>query len=457
VIRWLDVTRAEPRAVRAVAPGPVPRLLPAGLVLVALTEAALAQGGGRAWPAAFVAVLLTAAVAASGVAPRWSRFELARLGVVPALGLGAWALLRGAASPVRTSGIGAAALIVGVLAVIALVRRMSTGEERWFVDCLLIVGVLVAATGWIGVVFRIEPWGHPDGTVWRAATCLTYENAAAALLVPLALVALGRAVGPDRGATLRQPAVMATILLVGAGATLSRAGAVALVLGLVVLTVLLGRSALRLVPPLVGAAAGFCALLPSAPVGRASNQVVAAGGLVAAMAISVASVRVAGAVGLGGLAGLGILASTTSDRWLQIAAARLAPGSVDRTDEVRAALARWHEQPVVGVAPGQATLHWHRPGGLGFAAVYAHNEYVQIAAELGAIGLVLLAAWGVAVVRRVREGRARGGRRTVYAGAVAGIVAFLVHSSQDFLWHVPVVPMTVAALIAVATRKGDAP
>jgi hypothetical protein len=56
----------------------------------------------------------------------------------------------------------------------------------------LAVGVAVAMTGWLGVALHQRLWGLPSQGLWRAASTLTYANATAALLVPLALVALAR-------------------------------------------------------------------------------------------------------------------------------------------------------------------------------------------------------------------------------------------------------------------------
>jgi hypothetical protein len=46
--------------------------------------------------------------------------------------------------------------------------------------------------------------------------------------------------------------------------------------------------------------------------------------------------------------------------------------------------------------------------------------------------------------------------RFVWAGTTAGLVAIAVHGSLDFVWHVPVVPLTGAVLAGLALgRKGS--
>jgi O-antigen ligase len=432
-------------------------LLAPGLVLTAVTMAALAQGGRNAWAAACLAVLLVAAAAASVVERPWSARELAGLPVLPVVLLGGWSVLRGLLGSHPGAGIGYALLLGGGLLVLVLVRRMSVVQEGWFVDELLLVGSLVAATGWLGVVLRWAPWGHLDGALWRGATAITYENAAAGLLVPLALVALGRCARADLASVRRRSAVVALVLLTGVGATISRGGVLALAVGLVVLVLLLRRATVGLLPPLVGAGIAVASLLPSIPADRPAAPVPAVVGLAAGLAISLASARVAGLAGvLGGLS-LVIVATATSQRWLPGAAGRVSPRSTERTEQLHAAIALWRQNPVIGVTPGQGALRWSRPDGLELTATYVHNEYVQVLLELGVVGLVLLCAVGVGLVRLVRRGTRAGTRLSLHAGAVAGLAAFLLHSGLDFLWHVPVVPIVVATLIAVASRREEAP
>jgi O-antigen ligase len=88
-------------------------------------------------------------------------------------------------------------------------------------------------------------------------------------------------------------------------------------------------------------------------------------------------------------------------------------------------------------------------------ARYVHNEYVQVLAELGAVGGVLLAALlGTAGWLLIRSRRAA---RELFpwAGVVASLAAFVLHSALDFLWHLPALPLTAALLfgLAIPTRK----
>jgi O-antigen ligase len=87
---------------------------------------------------------------------------------------------------------------------------------------------------------------------------------------------------------------------------------------------------------------------------------------------------------------------------------------------------------------------------------YAHDEYLQLAAEQGAVGLLGLGALTggiVATLRRGRRSRTTGDIDLValQAGAVAGLICFAAQSAFDFLWHVPVVPLIAAAAVGLGS------
>ncbi|MGH3019910.1 MAG: hypothetical protein ACRDNR_07095, partial [Gaiellaceae bacterium] len=89
---------------------------------------------------------------------------------------------------------------------------------------------------------------------------------------------------------------------------------------------------------------------------------------------------------------------------------------------------------------------------------YIHNEYLQLLAELGAIGAVLLAALLAGVALLLWRNRPRGPATALWAGVVAACAAGAVHAGFDFVWHVPAVPLTLAVLLGLvvvpATRHG---
>jgi cytochrome b561 len=72
-----------------------------------------------------------------------------------------------------------------------------------------------------------------------------------------------------------------------------------------------------------------------------------------------------------------------------------------------------------------------------------------VAAELGLVGLALLAVLLVALARLLWRARAAGPPVAGWAGVVAATAAFAVHSGFDFVWHLPAVVLTVTLLAGV--------
>jgi len=127
---------------------------------------------------------------------------------------------------------------------------------------------------------------------------------------------------------------------------------------------------------------------------------------------------------------------------------RLTPNDRFRAGEWGAAWSVFESAPLLGVGPGQAEYRFDVDGE-SFVAQFAHQEYLEVAAEQGLVGLVslfsLIAATFVALARswsRTRDPHV--------AGVLAGAVAFTVHSGLDFLWHIPLLPVVIAAVVATA-------
>lgn len=424
--------------------------LPTVLAMAAVGAAAIAQGAYHLTGQVVTGLLLGAAVVMA-VAGRRLELRDLRFPPVPACAaLGLWAVVSAAAAGVPLSAAGPTVLLLVALVVVGVLCRQG-GDE--VVVGLLLLGGLVALSGLAGVAFRYQPWTLEDQGLWRAATTLTYANAGAGLLVPLVLLAAARLASSPRS----QPtAVLLGLLLAGAGATLSRGGMIALAVGGVLLAVAVGGR--RLLASVAGPAAGALVvvggLAPSMVVGRPPRPLLALAGLAAGLALAAvlaarprmaaaavvaATLLVAGAAGLAG----GLDAARGS---------RLTLASPDRTHEAAAALRVGADHPVTGAGPGQVVLAWRDNDGRRLVAHYAHNEYLQTFAELGAVGVALVLVLAAAAGREIR----RPGRTAVQAGAGAALAAVAVHSGLDFLWHIPAIPLVCAALVAVACppRKG---
>jgi 4-amino-4-deoxy-L-arabinose transferase-like glycosyltransferase len=79
---------------------------------------------------------------------------------------------------------------------------------------------------------------------------------------------------------------------------------------------------------------------------------------------------------------------------------------------------------------------------------YVHDEYIQVLAEVGAIGAALLAAVIAGIARLLWRSRPRA--PVLWAGVLGACAAAAVGAGFDFVWHVPVVLLTVAALVGLA-------
>lgn len=436
----------------------------AGLFLLAAATAGL-LGQGAYYPSVqrLVGLLIAVAALLALVGQPLSRDDLRLLPVIPALALAAWAVLDGGLVGVVGAGVGPALLLVGIVAVLLVCRRLPQDDREILLAGMIGVGLLVALTGWLGVAGRVGSWAFQAQGLWRASSTLTYPNATAAVLAAISLLVLGRLVATPGSVPL---VLAATGLLAGLAATMSRAGGLAFVVGLVVLAARWGlRATVRtLVLPLAGALVAVMCLLPSMPAASPPRPALALVGLGAGLALAAMVVRLprwpalalpggvllagtAAFVGSGG--GVGAAAQT-------VAQARVNLASPDRTGALHAALRLVAQHPLTGTGPGHADLRWkgHDHGTQLYA--YVHNEYLQVTAQLGLVGLVLLAILLVAIARMLWRTRPTDRASATWAGVVAAAAAFAIHSGLDFVWHLPAIVLTVTLLVALVLPAPDA-
>jgi hypothetical protein len=435
----------------------------AGLLLLVAVAAGLLGQGAYYPPVQRPVGVLVAAATVLGLAT-WplTTDDLRLLPVVPALALAAWAVLDGALVGVAGAGVGPALLLVGLVAVLLVCRRLRQEDREVLLAGVVGVGLLVALTGWLGVAGRAGSWAFQAQGLWRASSTLTYPNAAAAVLAAASLVVVGRLVATPGSVPL---VLAAAGLLAGLAATMSRAGALGLVVGLVVLAGLrgLGATARATAGPAAGALVALACLLPSVPAASPPRPALALVGLGAGLALAALVARLPRwpalallggvlAAGVGGLLAIGGGVGGAAQR---VAEARANLASPDRSGALHAAVRLAAEHPVTGTGPGQADLRWkgYDHGAQLFA--YVHNEYAQVAAELGLLGLVLLAVLLVAVARSLWRARTTAPSGATWAGVVAATAAFAVHSAFDFVWHLPAVVLTVTLLVGVALPARD--
>lgn len=435
-----------------------------GLVLLlALAAAEFGQGAFFGAVRLFIAALLAVAVLlALAARPAEVAADLRGGFAWAGMLLAGWALIRAAAAGTPASGMSWVLIGAGTVAVVLVTRRLSSATQATLLGGLLAIGVAVALTGWLGVALHMPPWGLPSQGLWRAASTLTYANATAGLLVPLTLVALARLTATPRSVLL---SLTVMCLLMGTGATLSRAGIAALGAGLLLLCWLLGaRRVVRATAmPAVGAGVALAGLLPSLRHGAPAQPACAALALAAGLAL-VILVQLFGdrklvlPLACGALAAvllvIGLVPHVrTAVRALTLA--RLTLASSARSSEAGAAIRLIASHPLAGVGPGHV-LRWTSPGGTVSVDQYAHDEYLQVLTDLGIVGAALAGFLLVAAGRMLWQARANSPDRGLWAGAVAASIAFAVHSGFDFLWQVPAIPLTVAAIVGLASCQSQA-
>ncbi|MFC3890033.1 O-antigen ligase family protein [Lentzea rhizosphaerae] len=413
--------------------------LPGLLVVAGFAVAVVAQGGyylpGRVTSGLLVGIAVVLA------RPRMN--FLAVLGGAFAL----WAVMRGLFDGDVTAALPAVAAAGVLIGTVLVAAQADQGQRELFATIITGAAALVGLTGWAAVVFRIPSWTTVAEGLSRAASTLTYPNAAAAVMAAAAVLSL-----------VLKPSlvnsVVTFLLCTGIGATMSRAGVIALAAGLLVLCVCQGfrKTAETATPPLLGAVVAVSALLPSIRVADEPQPVLAVAGLVAGALVALGLPRLGRcAVPLAVLlaAGGAMAAFGFADRL----ATRVSFSSPDRSGATGAALDMVARAPLFGTGPGHASFFFDA-GDRGVLVMrYVHNEYLQVLVELGAVGLLLV----LGVVAAVLVAMWRGRGTPLWGGAMAAVVVVLVHSGFDFLWHLPVVLVVVglcAGLGFPSTRDG---
>ncbi len=283
------------------------------------------------------------------------------------------------------------ALLLGVVALAATSRRLAAPQPMLVPG---VVAVAIAGTLVLGFPSLLHAGGAPTG----------YANSNAALAA-LGTVAAAAAASVSPSTRQRQVwVVLALLLAVAVGAT----GSVAASLALALVAVL---------------------ALGSVLTGQVAVAVV--GGLLAcSLTLGITVAIAAGS----DFAGLGERSGLRAELWAH-------------ASEVI------HDQPARGIGPG-AYAH-HLRTGLDSDLRWAHQGYLQQAAEQGLVGLVLLLALVGWTYGRLWHGRSRGRARTLGGAAAVTIVA--LHASVDHVLHDAVVPLTLAVLVGWATADRPDP
>ncbi len=134
-------------------------------------------------------------------------------------------------------------------------------------------------------------------------------------------------------------------------------------------------------------------------------------------------------------------------------AARFADIGSNRADYWRVAVDAFAAVPLQGAGTAGFRVEWLRERDVREGAVDAHSLYLETAAELGLVGLALLAAFagGVAVCAR----RLAHADPALAAGPCAALAALALHAGIDWGWELPALAL-VGLLLAgmVVAREG---
>ena len=321
-----------------------------------------------------------------------------------------------------------------------------------FLACVSGLGRRVGPLALLGAVFAGTAWIAREGALeyldmrridpsWRVFCNWSNPNAAAEMLVLGFFCALGLPSLKERSANL----LLGLGVAVGGGLVLgallltgSKGGAIlALPTGLVVFGLVGGRrhpAMFALAVVVLGlTAVGFLKSLPLLGIGAAAAFVAAAlwpqkaalGRMGAAFAFAAMMLLFFSSTTPGAV-------KTTSASRMSAAADTQDQSSTFRLNLWKSAASLAKERPITGWGLGSYRFESARPG-LATATVFAHNSYLQLAAEAGLGALTLFFAFLALWARRALRGSSRlpDAQRLPFAAAVGGVAAILAHCLVD--------------------------
>jgi len=460
----------------------------AACLLIVPTALAFFSGGYFGEPrlvAALVVWVFVLALAAVGPAPLPRRLpgRLALAGLVlmtvwSALSI-SWAPLGGPATDNverLVLYVGALLLAVGALRAAALQRLV---EPALAAGATLVIGYGLAGRLLPGLI-HLERSRSAGG---RLEQPITYWNAEGALAA-IGLVLCARLAG-DR---TRPPAVRAlaaaAVAPLGAGiyVSFSRGAIAAVVLGLIVLVAgAPSRAQLRaaLIALGTGVAAAVAAALFPGVASLSGAHTERDGAIVLVLLVLIAGaaafvtvrggerddplpampwLRPAAAAAVG-LAIVGLVVAGVGEKPTQAelgagaSASRLTTASSNRYEYWRVGLHAFGDQPLRGVGSGGFRVVWLKERTIPESVRDVHSLELEMAAELGLVGLLafalLVGGVGATGLRGLRT------RPALAAGPVAALVVWFLHASIDWDWQLPAVSLPAIALAGALIALDD--
>lgn len=428
--------------------------LPSTFLVAAVFAGALMQGAFYRAQFAVVELLVLGAVVSAVWSGSLRRADIRSTPVLCATAVAASVVVSASAVGAPTSAFPIVALLATLAASATVTRRLEHFDRAALFNGLIAAGLVVAAVGWVGVAFRMQPYAMRAQGLWRAASTITYANGAACVLAVVALIACARVV--SRRSFVWWVAAFGSTT--GLAATLSRAGAIAFLAGLVVIVWFYGpRSAFAALWPVAAASlVAALALVPSFPASQAANPGLALAGVAAGVLLLLVAhlwgPRFALGLMVGVVCAAALQGAAISNGLDRVRAGRISQESEDRAAVWTGSLRVAGSSPVLGVGPGRFLL-FDETGGVKRVQRYAHNGYLQVLGEQGVVGLLVVVASFAALAASVVRSRARVPHelRWEWCASAAGLAAIAVHGGMDFVWHIPVVPLIGAVLVGASS------
>jgi hypothetical protein len=134
-------------------------------------------------------------------------------------------------------------------------------------------------------------------------------------------------------------------------------------------------------------------------------------------------------------------------------AERLTTVTSNRYEYWRVALDAFAREPIIGLGAAGFRVEWRREREITESVQDVHSIVVEVASELGSVGLLAFAILigGIAAAAR----RALAADRQAAAGACAATLAWLLHASIDWDWQFPAVTLPAIALAGLLVVLGE--
>jgi O-antigen ligase len=135
-------------------------------------------------------------------------------------------------------------------------------------------------------------------------------------------------------------------------------------------------------------------------------------------------------------------------------ATRLATVSSNRYEYWRVGIDAFADHPLQGIGAGGFRVEWLKRRDIDEGVRDVHSLEIEMAAELGLVGLAAFALLVAGAALAARHALAR--QRAAAAGPVAALLAWFLHASIDWDWQLPAVTLPAIALLGALVVLSEA-